>query len=603
MPTEIYETGPVALDQGVSASDEIRQLTHVFGHDAGGNIGRQAVGVGLSAGNTAAANGAILARAIALGLPVVLPSGRFPMQASITEGCTLIFQEDTVLLQQANAAALDIDLSGDALGPIAVSAITTATQPESKGASTNKVVRLTVPDASLFAIGDAVMLSSQDARSYYTTNVNYAGESARVAFVDEANDYVYVDGIMNLFGTAGLFPSPTSLVVYRLSRQTVRLVRPQVEANGDVYVTGLEGSWPGSIQVKAVDRLIVDGLRVNSAWGIGLYLKTCTAPDVRLDWIRDCPGDPDNNRYGYGVLLRGAINAGRVHGGVIERTRHGVTTDCREAASYAASNVWDHGDATDLAVFDITAIGNFAPPFDTHENSIGTVFRNCRAIGARYGLTGPTHANGAGFNLRGPWDSVIDCDAIDCEFGVNIAATSIAHEIVGENIVSGFRFWGEATNNLASYAITVEGDAGETTPQRVAITRMRPSLGSRFLLIEANFTGKVTIADCIVRGFYDTQIRVQGACVLDIVRTLFDMGEANTGESCILVDNSNTVTAAMAHCAVRSKNGTTPAAIWNVSSGATLNLRHLSVGELTANSVAMSAGAGTINKTAITALT
>jgi hypothetical protein len=559
----------------------------------------------LSESATAAANGAKLEAAVTAAAAsngsVKLPTGRFPMQASITGAVTLEFNPDTVLIQSQNAYVLNIDLSADASGPHTVSAFSYATHASAAGASTNKFMRLTVGAAASanFQKGDAVVISSQDTRTYYAAgNTNYMGEAKQVIDVDTTNGYIYLDG--DLFLTGRFTTSP---VVYRLSRKKVRLIRPQVEANGDVYTTGLGGSWPGAIQLIAAHKPEIKDIRVNSAWGIGLYCKSVVAGNITVDRIVDLPGDPANNRYGYGILLRGSCYANKITGGYIGRCRHGFTTDARQTGSYAASNVFDHGDCTANVVDGVTSVSNGAPPFDTHENSIATTFINCTAIGARYSPLGITAATGIGFNLRGPWDRVVNCQAIDCEGGVNVAATGLIHELAGENVINGFQFIGEALNNLSGYAILLDANASETTPQNVSITNVVPGRGSRFLLVPANYTGKITLANNVLRGYVDMQIRVQGSCTMDFANVVFDMQEAGTGENCIVVDNSNTVTASMVNCWVRSKNATTPTAVWNVSTGATLTLRHANCGELTANGTVMSTGAGTITKTAITVFT
>jgi hypothetical protein len=572
------------------------------------NVSQGAIVPAIDPDNSAAANGAILAAAVTAAARVNgvvrLPSGRYPMACALTTGCIIEWAPDTVLLQDANGYVLDIDLSGDAAGPHTITAFSLAEHTNSAGASTNKFLRLTMAevDASAYQRGDAIMVTSQDARTYYTGDTNYTGEMSTVHAVElnGATSYVYITPLRT-YGVASLYS--TTPVARRLSRKVVRLIRPQTEANGDVAVTGLTGSWPGAIQMKAVARPVFEDVRINSAWGIGLYLKSCALPRIRIDSINHCPGDPANNRFGYGILLRGACNGARIEGGYIEDTRHAFTTDCREASSWAIGNVWDHGDTTDTVVEGVTSIGNGAPPFDTHENSVGTIFRNCRAIGTRYNPSGITAANGYGFNLRGPWDAVIDCEAIGCEGGVNVAATGIIHEMLGDNLIDGFTYIGEATNNLAGYGISIDGVSGETTPQRVTIRNLRPAQGSRGIIVDADYVGHITIADSIFRGWIDTTIRVQGSCTLDIVNCLFDMTAAGTGELCISVDNSNTATIAIAHCWVRSKNATTPTYLITTASGATATIRHLNCGELTANGTALAGGAGTESLTAITAFT
>lgn len=559
----------------------------------------------LSARNTAAENARLLSSAVDTANEadgyVELPAGRYPINCTLTTGCTIVFRPTTVLLQNENEAALTIDLRSDAVGPFVVQAFSYAKHTNDAGASTNKFMRIaaSIAESLNFEVGDTVMVCSRDARTYYTGNTNYAGESAVVAAVDHSAGYVYLDGTLYLYGVGTLYT--TNPVIYRLSRQKVVLVGPQVEADGDVYQTGLTGSWPGAIQLTALARPVVKGLRINSAWGIGLYLRSCANFQIDVDWVRDCPGDPANSRYGYGILARGACSNGIVSGGVFERTRHAVTTDCREAASWNVANVWDHGDCTDLTFSGITSVGNGAPPFDTHENSINTTFVRCRAIGARYTPLGITGANAYGFNLRGPWDKVIDCQADDCEGGVSIAATGIVHEIVGENIIDGFMYVGEALNNLAGYGISIDGNASETTPQRVAIRNLRPSRGSRGVLISSNYTGRVSFEHCMFRGWIDTQLRIQGSCTVDMVNCFIDMNEAGTGELCISIDNSNTVALNLIGVTIRSKNGTTPTNVVTTASGATCALRYNTVVDIAGNiaATAIEGGAGTYSPTPV----
>lgn len=552
------------------------------------------------------ANGTVLAAAVAearaAGGYVKLPSGRFPMRCALTTGCIIEWSPTTVFLQEPNEACLDIDLSASAEGPFTITAFTLSENAASSGASSNKFHRLTMDnaDAAVFDVGDAIMVCSRDARAYYTGDTNYAGEMTFVASTETG--YVYLARQLYLEGVGTLYD--TTPVAYKLSDDVVRLIRPQTEVNGDPYATGETGSWPGAIQIKAAKAPVLEDVRINSAWGIGVYLKSCAAPRITVDEIKDCPGDPANSRYGYGILFRGACCDGIVQGGQINRTRHAFTTDCREASSWVVGNIWDHGDCTNNTVIGVTSIGNQAPPFDTHENSIATQFIGCTAIGAHYSPLGITAATGNGFNLRGPWDAVIDCRAVDCEGGVNVAATGLIHEIVGENVIDGFQFIGEATNNLAGYGITVSGNASETTPQRVSVRNLRPGKGSRAAIIEANFTGRVAFEHCTFRGFVDTQLRVQGSCTVDVFASLFDMTEGGASELIISVDNSNTVALNLANVAVRSRASSSVTVLVTTASGATSNIRHYGCVELNAAALSggISGGAGTNSETAITAL-
>jgi hypothetical protein len=560
--------------------------------------------------NTAAQNGTLLAAAVAEAQRtngyVKLPAGRYPMQCSLTSGCVIEFSPSTVLLQPENAAVLDIDLSGSALGPHTITALAVAENAASSGASTNKVLRLTMAeaDASNYRTGDAIMVCSRNARSYYTGDTNYAGEMFRVLSVElnGASSYVYLNG-QGYLNAASLYSDTP--VAYRLARgQPVRLVRPQVEADGDVYDQSLTGSWPGSIQIKAAADVQIDDIRVNSAWGIGLYLKSCADAKIRVDRITDCPGDPGDSRFGYGILLRGACSNALVYGGYIDRCRHAFTTDCREASAWSAANVWDHGDCTNCTVVGVVSVANGAPPFDTHENSVGTTFRNCVAIGAHYAMTGVTAANGYGFNLRGPYDSVIDCRAVDCEGGASVAATGLIHEIVGDNVIDGLEVLQEATNNLAGYAIQIDGNASESTPQRVSIRNLKPARGSRGVIVGANYGGRVSIEYSTFRGFVDTALRIQGSCTVDVFASMFDMAEGGASELLISVDNSNTVALNLINVAVRSRSSSSATVLVTTASGATSNIRHYGCVEVNGANLSggISGGTGTNNETAITAL-
>ena len=559
----------------------------------------------LDPNGTAAANGAVLGAAIAAasrtGVTVKIPAGRYKMACSTTYGATIEFDPEACFLQGANAYCLDFDHSGDAVGPYAVTSLTLAENAASSGAASNKFLKVTLTtagDSANFTAGDAVLISSQDARTYYTTNTNYAGEMAFVASVEAGILYLNTSGYLtSVFST--------SIVVRRLTRtKRIRLIRPQVETDGSAFTTGLAGSWPGSIQIKAANHPVIENLRINSAWGIGLYFKTSAAFKVTIDHIKDCLGDPANNRFGYGILARGACNNGSISGGHIERCRHGITTDCREAAAWDVANIWDHGDCTDMVVTGVYAIAHGAPPFDTHENSVGTKYIGCTAHGARYSPLGITGATGNGFNLRGPWDSVLNCRAIHCEGGVNVAATGLVHELSGTNIIDGFEFIGEATNNLASYGITIAGDSDETTQQRVCIRNLRPGVGTRGVIVEAEHAGRVLFQNCTFMGWVDTVVRIQGTGTYDFVGNLFDMTEGGASELIISVDNSNTAAINLVNNAFRSRASSSATVVVTTASGATSNIRHGGNYEVNASNISsgISGGAGTNNETAITAL-
>lgn len=557
---------------------------------------------------TAAANGAVLAAAVVAANRVngfvKLPGGRYPMACSLTTGCMIEWAPDTVLLQEQRASVLDVNLGASALGPHTISGWNYGKHTNNAGAGSAKFLRLTMSaeDAANYQVGDSIMVCSQDARTYYTGDTDYAGEMAFVAAVEAGSGYVYLDGTLYLYGVGTLLT--TTPVAYRLSRETVRLIRPQVEANGDVYQTGLSGSlWPGSIQLTAAARPRLENLRVNSAWSAASYFKCCSMVNVTFDHIRDCPGDPAGARYGYGVLLRGACNAASISGGITERCRHAFTTDSREAASWLLANLWEHGVTTDATVRGITAVGGGGVQFDTHENSIATSFIDCTAVGSRYDPS-RTSTTGVGFNLRGPWDSVYNCRAMDCEGGVGIDTTGIAHEIVGENVVDGLQFWGEATNGLAAYGIYIDGASGETTPQRVAIRNLRPGQGTRAIFVQEDFTGRISVDNCLFRGWADTQVRVQGSCTMDFVGNFFDMTESLASELIISVDNSNTVALNLINNAIRSRASSSTTVFVTTASGATSNIRHAGNYEVNASNLSggISGGAGTNNETAITAL-
>lgn len=295
--------------------------------------------------------------------------------------------------------------------------------------------KLSVADASGFAVGDEALIYSDDA--LVADAGAKRGELKTVVGV--ATGAIFLGGILNDTYT-------TSPKVRKHPSLSCEIDGPTFTADGDP-TSSETGRARGAIQAVGLGPASSIRCRFVDTWSRGLFLIGCYGVTVDVTAHR-CRDDTDHAAYGYGVSIGPGCRACmiRAQGRLC---RHTVTTN-----TYTALADGWYGAPRECVVHDSLADSCTSAGFDTHPGAYNITFSNCHALHSNEG-DASTSGQRYAFQNRSCDTTYIGCSSHGrCNF-IYEAAGLINH---GQNSVTRIvGCWDEMTD--ADYAVSSQAQA------------------------------------------------------------------------------------------------------------------------------------------------
>jgi hypothetical protein len=522
--------------------------------------------------------------------------------------------------------AFDLNQLAQAVGPYVVSAIAEVAHPSVSGTDTNafthRIALTTVGDAVNFQRGDAVVIGSSDARTYYadhtipypSNTVNYLAEAATVEAVDTVSGYVYLAAPLHLWS---LFA--TSIQIRRLSRTgaNCEIIGIDFDTATDPLEEDLASGGLPTVNCRGLDRTVIRNCRFLRTYHAAIDLYTCARSIVEHNEVHYAPAN-GSGRFGYGTSVQGASYGNIIRFNRYEGCRHGVTIDGYSGTTaYDAAQWYRYGDARGTFVYGNVAIGCTGAAFDSHEPSIDTLFMENMAIDTHR----PAHdadlvagsANPAMYQIRGRNDSVIGGVGSGNMMGIVIMSPGVKHEKVsgeggsGEGevaviTVKNLSLEGLKYNNGGYYAMDIWGSTGITAADQVCVQVEGFNVKgyARGLQIRAGVNNRVKFVGGNITG-YDITCTFSGNGNYSFIGTHFDAITKRTGEGEMELNNSSTCVLNLINVTVQPNSSVT---LITAASGVNATLRHYGVINMNPGvTLTMTGGAGTVTKVGLTATT
>jgi hypothetical protein len=248
----------------------------------------------------------------------------------------------------------------------------------------DQVTRIEVADASVYVVGEWVMIRSyetpeQDGNSSDIMD-SYA-ESARVCKIDTDNDYLYLDRRLYLTyaATGGIEPS-----VVRFPRGAegtkveFSLQGITFDSLNDDYQDA-SGTQVDCVECRAVTDVLIQNCRWNRTYRAAAVFRTCpglTFIDCTAD---NLPNKATDSHLGYALNLMCATADAYIDGYRIGKCRHGITTGgAVEPTRQDHYERWDQmGFPTNCVFSNLIISGANGSAIDAHAEGIGLHFKNC----------------------------------------------------------------------------------------------------------------------------------------------------------------------------------------------------------------------------------
>ena len=290
-------------------------------------------------------------------------------------GCKVLYNNDS--------PAIFINNTSNASSEVSVSSMSD-TYIHSTGATT----AITLSSTLSAEVLDWIAVYSEDT----VTGMNVkAGEIAQV-IQDESSL------VVNTVGRLGLTSEFSTTIKARLLDRTrsLKIENFIFESNGDAEDITITTREECIFIAGYVDPILNNNTFI-APWAICQWFQCCAQPKATNYKIRDTGNLGNYNGYTYGAYVYGMNYGAHFSGAELRNGRHlGATTGGNESGS---STWWQYGYPTRYVFENMVSHNSFAVPFDSHEQGVDGIWRNCTAIVTTIDrATGGV--NGKGFNSR-----------------------------------------------------------------------------------------------------------------------------------------------------------------------------------------------------------
>ena len=206
------------------------------------------------------------------------------------------------------------------------------------------------------------------------------------------------------------------------------------------------------VQINGYTDPKVERVKIEGAFSFGLEINGCEGAMVDSLTARNVNNNRDNFQFGYGVTLNSSENCSVTNSHFFD-TRHGFTTDT-QAQPAGSLNFAEQGRTKYVSVTNCTGNNCTNAAFDSHAPAYGITFDGCIAAHeVRY-----SGSTGAGFQLRGQYITMTNCQALNCFRGI-ILKNSGVPEGCRDILISNCYVY-----NAEKYAFDSDGKAGADNP-------------------------------------------------------------------------------------------------------------------------------------------
>lgn len=340
----------------------------------------------------------------------ILPDGTYRASGLTLTGKSLTLDMRGTLVQASNATLLS--LHGTWGTTIAVSAV----------ARTNRSVNTLFRDQTQLTMASAPSWTAGDVIRVFSDDILVGGRAGDGTLESRTGEFA---SVFEVSGTT-VYLSGTLRDAYTTNIRAAKINPIPVTVNGLTLETPDSGmaTWTSQLlDVEALIRPRINGLTIRQGCAIGAIFRGCYGYEVRNADIRYLSNDPDNGRYGYGVLDN-SCEGGLVDAPLVRDVRHGFTDDTNRIAAGTTSPS-NYGKSRNAVIRNGRAFGVSGAAWDSHHCGEGHLYIGCRTWGAE-----------AAHNLRGRDHQVVDCLAVNCRNGIQVMQEASGAHSYGHRIVN-----------------------------------------------------------------------------------------------------------------------------------------------------------------------
>lgn len=354
---------------------------------------------------------------------VLIPAGTYKVgQITYTGNASrrILALGPVTIIQTDTTGVFSLKGGWDALGTVSSYATVNTnlvTPGESAPGSTDVDVSvLTMSSSTSVVAGDVLKIVADD-QTPFTGDVSYRVGEYSLAGKTSSGTTVTLSNIL-------VETYVTSIRLVRAWDVTFRVEGP-ITFDTDPAIRN-STVWAAVLKLRAAQNCYV-GPQVEFRNSLGRAIAN-NSYATHIDGVkfRNLANRPSKSQYGYGVADNGKLTRmSDCHG---ENLRHLYTTNS-EGASAGSSLYEDFGAAHFAHISNCVAM-NCQSQFDTHGDSYGVTFVNCKAVGMYPGAS----SGGFGFSLRGRANSCVDCYVSDSWRGFGVTGeTTLLKDCVARN--------------------------------------------------------------------------------------------------------------------------------------------------------------------------